>query len=105
MAGIGEGDKNYIGKNKESCFWLHPDRNLIPDVIEHIDSLISKALDGDLSVIPSIHWWYVHLSPTCRGSGGIAEMITNTLCRYHNLDLPPWRDAVAPSVETLLEPN
>lgn len=71
----------------------------------HLENLVVQAIAGDLSVIPSIHWWYVHLAPTCRGSGEIAEMITNTLRRLHDFDLPPWKDGVIPSVETLLEPN
>ena len=102
---FGRGDHNYIGDKKESGIWLHTGREQIPIVLEHIQELIAKAVAGDLSVIPRIHWWYVHLSPTWRGSGGIAEMITNTLCRLHGIDLPPWKDAVAPSVEVLLEPN
>lgn len=32
-------------------------------------------------------------------------MITNTLRRLHDLDLPLWKDGVVPSIETLLEPN
>ena len=85
--------------------WLHPAPEVIPECIEHINKLVSKALTGDLTVIPRIHWWYVHLSPTFRGSGGTAEMLTNTLCRLHGIDLPPWKEGVAPSVEILLEPN
>ena len=102
---FGNSDKDYIGDNNESGIWLHPDIKQIPIVYKHIESLIDKAISGDLSVIPNIHWWYVHLAPTCRGSGGIAEMITNSLCRLHDLDLPPWQDGVAPSIETLLEPD
>ena len=98
-------DEDYIGENKESALWLHTDREQIPSVLQHIEHLIDRALNGDLSVIPSIHWWYVHLAPTSRGSGGTVEMITNTLCRLHGVDLPPWKEGVAPSIETLLEPN
>lgn len=98
-------DDNYIGDNKESGLWLHTGRDQISIVMTHLENLVDQALVGDLSVILSIHWWYVHLAPTCRGSSGIADMITNTLCRLHDLDLPPWKDGVAPSVETLLEPN
>ncbi|MCY4330416.1 MAG: hypothetical protein OXC48_10130 [Endozoicomonadaceae bacterium] len=88
-----------------SGIWLHPDRDIIPVCIAHINEMIEKCLHGDLTFIPRIHWWYVHLAPTWRGSGGIAEMLTNTLCRLHGVDLPPWKDGVAPSVEVLLEPN
>ena len=102
---FGAGDSNYVGDNKESAIWLHTSREFIPVVYYYLQMLIDKAINRNLSVIPSIHWWYVHLAPTCRGSGGIAEMMTNTLCRYHGIDLPPWKDGVAPSVETLLEPN
>ena len=98
-------DEDYIGENKESALWLHTDREQIPSVLKHIERLIDKALNGDLSVIPSIHWWYVHLAPTSRGSGGTVEMITNTLCRLHGVDLPPWKEGVAPSIEVLLEPS
>ena len=105
-AWFSKGDENYIGENKESGIWLHTGTEQIPFVLKHIESLIDKAIvTDDLSVIPSIHWWYVHLAPTCRGSGGTAEMITNTLCRLHSVDLPPWKEGVAPSIETLLEPN
>ena len=102
---FGMGDNNYIGDNKESGIWLHTGREQIPIVLEHIEELIDKAIAGDLSVIPRIHWWYVHLAPTWRGSGGIAEMITNTLCRLNGVCLPEWKQGVAPSIEVLLEPN
>lgn len=103
---FGPGDHDYIGDNKESAIWLHTGREQIPMVLEHIEKLIEKVISGgDLSIIPRIHWWYVHLAPTIRGSGGIAEMVTNTLCRLHHLDLPPWREGVAPSVEVLLQPD
>ena len=102
---FGVGDGNYIGNNNESGIWLHTGREQIPEVLKHIGKLIDKAIKGDLTVIPRIHWWYVHLAPTWRGSGGIVEMMTNTLCRLHNIDLPPWKEGVAPSVEVLLEPD
>ena len=102
---FGGTDDNYVGNNKESGLIVHTSEKQIPIVKQHIQKLIDKAIDGDLSVIPSIHWWYVHLAPTYRGPGGIAEMLTNTLCRLHDIDLPPWNDGVAPSIEILLEPN
>ena len=102
---FGGTDDNYVGDNKESGLIVHTSEKQIPIVKQHIQKLIDKAIDGDLSVIPSIHWWYVHLAPTYRGPGGIAEMLTNTLCRLHEIDLPPWNDGVAPSIEILLEPN
>ena len=102
---FGGTDDNYVGDNKESGLMVHTSEKQIPIVKQHIQKLIDKAIDGDLSVIPSIHWWYVHLAPTYRGPGGIAEMLTNTLCRLHGIDLPPWNDGVAPSIEILLEPN
>ena len=102
---FGEGDENFIGENKESGLWIHAEREQIPAVLSFIESLIDKAFNGNLTVIPRIHWWYVHLAPTSRGSGGTAEMITNTLCRLHGVDLPPWKEGVAPSIEVLLEPN
>ncbi len=94
----------FKGQNKESAVWVHPDKKYTEIVMEHIHDLIDKALKGDLSTIPAIHWWYVQLAPVVRGPGGIAEMITNTLCRLHGVDLPEWRDGIAPSVEVLLEP-
>lgn len=36
---------------------------------------------------------------------GSTSLFNQYVGRYHNLDLPPWRDGVAPSVETLPEPN
>ncbi|MGB1271449.1 MAG: hypothetical protein ACPG5T_05200 [Endozoicomonas sp.] len=93
------------GDEKETSRWLHPGVEQFPVVLKHIESLVQKAIEGDLTVIPNIHWWYVHLAPVYRGAGGIAEMLTNTLCRLHDVDLPPWRDGVAPSVEVLLEPD
>ncbi|MCY4330415.1 MAG: hypothetical protein OXC48_10125 [Endozoicomonadaceae bacterium] len=112
---IGGESKKFFGEHAEdymltehgyvSGVWLHPDWKIIPECIAYIDEMIQKCLHGDLTFIPRIHWWYVHLAPTWRGSGGIAEMLTNTLCRLHGVDLPPWKDGVAPSVEVLLEPN
>lgn len=94
----------FKGKNRESAVWVHPDKIHTEKVMKHINSLIDKGLEGDLSVIPAIHWWYVQLAPVVRGPGGIAEMIINTLCRLQGLDLPEWNDGIAPSVEVLLEP-
>ena len=102
---FGVADENYIGDNNESGLWLHTGVEQIPVVLKHIDELLAKAIAGDLTVIPRIHWWYVHLAPNWRGPGGIAEMMTNTLCRLHNIDLPPWKEGIAPSVEVLLEPD
>ena len=102
---FGTGDANYIGDNNESGLWLHTGKEQIPIVLKHIEELIAKAKAGDLIAIPRIHWWYVHLAPIWRGSGGVAEMMTNTLCRLHNIDLPPWKEGIAPSVEALLEPD
>ena len=102
---FGKKDEFYLGQNRESAIWLHTDKKLISRVMEHIESLADKGLKGDLTVIPKIHWWYVHLAPTHRGSGGIAEMLTNTICRLHGVDLPAWETGVAPSVEVLLEPD
>ncbi len=94
-----------VRSRKETALWLHTNPKHINKVMEHIYSLIDKALSGDLTTIPRIHWWYVHLAPDHRGSGGIAEMITNSLCRLHGHDLPAWSQGIAPSVEVLLEPS
>lgn len=104
---FGNYDKDYISSSDglKSAIWLHPEREIIPQCMEYIHEMLKKALSGDLTVIPKIHWWYVHLAPTWRGAGGIAEMLTNTLCRVHGVDLPPWKEGVAPSVEVLLEPD
>lgn len=102
---FGMSDINYIGDKNESGLWLHTGKEQIPIVLKHIEELITKTIAGDLTVIPRIHWWYVHLAPTWRGSGGVAEMMTNTLCRLNNIDLPPWKEGIAPSVEVLLEPD
>ena len=88
-----------------SALCLHTSNTLIPRCMEHIHDLIKQALEGDLTVIPNIHWWYVHTAPVYRGSGGIAEMVVNTLCRLHGIDLPAWAKGVAPAVEALLEPD
>ena len=89
----------------ESAIWLHSDSSLISKVMPHIHQMIDKAINGDLTQIPRIHWWYVQLAPTWRGPGGIAEMITNSICRYHDIDLPGWGEGIASSVEILLEPD
>ena len=101
---------DFFGRDKsdgqeESALWYHTDVDQISKVMSYIEGLVEKAIDGDLKMIPKIHWWYVHLAPTKRGSGGIAEMIVNALCRLHNIDLPPWKEGIAPSVEVLLEPD
>ena len=88
-----------------SALWLHTDKSQHDKVMSHIYKLIDRVIEGDMTVIPKIHWWYVHLAPTCRGSGSIAEMTVNTLCRLHGIDLPPWKKDIAPALEVLLEPN
>ena len=99
----------HMGKIENTFYcpvWRSPDgEEAIPEIMPHIYKLIEKAIAGDLSQIPRIHWWYVQLAPVERGPGGIAEMITNTICRLHRIDLPPWAEGVAPSVEVLLEPG
>ena len=107
---FGPGPDNYVsgagsGIRKESAVWLHTAPGNIDQVMDHIGQLINEAIQGDLTVIPKIHWWYVHLAPDNRGSGGIAEMIISILCRSHGIDLPAWKEGVAPSVEVLLEPS
>ncbi len=94
-----------LSDRKESGVWLHSDPKKTDQVMDYVYQLINVALQGDLTVIPKLHWWYVHLAPDHRGSGGIAEMITSILCRLHGVDLPPWKEGVAPSVEVLLEPS
>ena len=99
----------HMGKIENTFYcpvWCSPEgKEAIQVIMPHIYKLIEKAIAGDLSQIPRIHWWYVQLAPVLRGPGGIAEMITNTICRLHRIDLPPWAEGVAPSVEVLLEPN
>ena len=95
-----------IGDTFYCPVWVSPDgEETIPTVMPYIYKLIEKAIAGDLSQIPKIHWWYVQLAPVVRGPGGIAEMITNAICRLHRIDLPSWKEGVAPSVEVLLEPS
>ena len=95
-----------IGDTFYCPVWVSPDgEETIPTVMPYIYKLIEKAIAGDLSQIPKIHWWYVQLAPVVRGPGGIAEMITNAICRLHRIDLPSWKEGIAPSVEVLLEPN
>ena len=90
---------------KEITTMVHTDSEKIPPVMEHINELVQKGMDGDLSVIPHIHWWYVHLAPTYRGPSGTAEMLIHSICRAHDVTLPPWKDDIAPSMEVLLEPD
>ena len=98
-------EESYIGENEESAIWLHTSVKQIEPVLSYIETLVDRAMKGDLTVIPRVHWWYVHLAPTWRGSGGIAEMLVHTLCKLHGHILLSWKEEVAPSVETLLEPN
>ncbi len=85
-------DESYIGESEESAIWLHTSVKQIEPVLSHIETLVGRALKGDLTVTPRIHWWYVHLAPTWRGSGGIAEMLVHTLCKLHGHILPPWKE-------------
>lgn len=79
---------NYIGENEESAIWVHTDPEKIDIVMPHIQNLVERAVQGDLTVIPKIHWWYVHLAPTTRGPGGTAEILINTLCQLNEIELP-----------------
>lgn len=94
-----------IIKNMQHQFRIlgHPHRKTIPVVMPHVHQMIDKAIAGDLSQIPRIHWWSVHLAPVFRRPGGIAEMITNAICRLHGIDLPSWKKDIALCVEVLLE--
>ena len=81
--------------------WVHPSEDTIPVVLPHIEALISKAIKGDLSVIPNLHWWYIHLAPVLRGPGGTIELVINALCQLNGVKLPEWKEGVAPSIEIL----
>ena len=100
---------DHMGKIENTFYcpaWISPEgKEAIPEILPHIYKLIEKAIAGDLSQIPRIHWWYVQLAPVRQGPGGIAEMVTNTICRLHRIDLPPWAEGVAPSVKVLVEPS
>ncbi len=81
---------------KISAIWLHTHHSLIPVVMSHIRRLIVQALEGDLTQLASIHWWYLPLSPMNRGSGGLAELLIHTICRYHGITLPGWDKNIMP---------
>lgn len=102
---FGRDKDSYKGPNCESCLLIHSPSETINRGLEHIYDLIDLALNGDLSVIPRIHWWIVQLAPTWRGPGGTAEMIVKTLCCLSNVELPPWKDGIAPSIEVLMQPD
>ncbi|KEQ19423.1 hypothetical protein [Endozoicomonas numazuensis] len=104
-ATFGKYPESYQGDHLESAIWIHTYHRQIKIVIPYIEQLIQKAIEGDLTVIPKIHWWYAHLAPTIRGSGAIAELITKTLCRLHDIDLPPYKNGIATAIEALLEPH
>ena len=105
---FGYNDDDYIlsaSGEKKSGLIYHSDHQVIAYVMEHIYELIDLAIYGDLRQLPKIHWLFVHLAPTPRGSGGIAEMIIKTICKYHGIELPRWKEDISPSMEILLEPN
>ncbi|WP_257294797.1 hypothetical protein, partial [Endozoicomonas sp. YOMI1] len=58
---FGRSDENYVGKDKRSALIIHTDPDQLIPGLQHVQGLIDQAMAGDLSVIPRIHWWYVHL--------------------------------------------
>ncbi|MBE8167186.1 MAG: hypothetical protein HAW66_02300 [Shewanella sp.] len=88
--------------NPSTDCWVHPSEDTIPIVLPYIEALILKAIKGDLSVIPKIHWWYIHLAPVIRGPGGTIELVIHALCQLNGVNLPEWKEGVAPSIEVLL---
>lgn len=96
---------HYVGKHKHSALIIHTDPDQLNPGLQHVQGLIDQAMAGDLSVIPRIHWWYVHLAPTVRGPGGTVEMIIHALCAAKGYYLPGWAKGIAPSFEVLVEPN
>ncbi|WP_257265940.1 hypothetical protein [Endozoicomonas sp. ONNA2] len=102
---FGEGCNHYVGKDNRSALIIHTDPDQLNPGLQHVQGLIDQAMAGDLSVIPRIHWWYVHLAPTVRGPGGTAEMIIHALCAARGYYLPGWAKDIAPSFEVLVEPN
>ncbi len=93
----------YLGR--ESATLVHTQNAQIPSAMAHIEHLVNKALAGDTSVLPHIHWWYVQLAPVFRGPGGVAEMLVKTLACHNGYRLPFWKKGLAPSVEVLLQPD
>ncbi|MGO0307827.1 hypothetical protein ACTL6P_14695 [Endozoicomonas acroporae] len=102
---FGRYDEYYVGSDKRSALIIHTDPDQLSPGLQHIQGLIDQAMAGDLSVIPRIHWWYVHLAPTVRGPGGTVEMIIHALCAANGYYLPGWATGIAPSIEVLVEPN
>ncbi|USE35472.1 hypothetical protein [Endozoicomonas sp. SCSIO W0465] len=102
---FGRFDDNYVGNEKRSALLVHTDPHQLDRGLRHVQGLIEQAMAGDLSVIPRIHWWYVHLAPTVRGPGGTVEMIIHALCAANGYYLPGWTNDIAPSIEILVEPD
>lgn len=102
---FGRYDEHYVGRGKRSALIIHTDPDQLIPGLQHVQGLIDQAMAGDLSVIPRIHWWYVHLAPTVRGPGGTIEMIIHALCAANGYYLPGWAKNTAPSIEVLVEPN
>ncbi|MBE8168667.1 MAG: hypothetical protein HAW66_09920 [Shewanella sp.] len=98
-------DNTPAPKNIKACRWIHPNRKYHHIVMPHIHDMIDQAMKGNLSLIPHIHWWYIHLAPILRGPGGTIEMLIKSICQSHGVELPEWKIGIAPSIEVLLEPN
>ncbi|WP_257294796.1 hypothetical protein, partial [Endozoicomonas sp. YOMI1] len=58
---FGRYDEHYVGEDRRSALIIHTDPDQLIPGLQHVQGLIDQAMAGDLSVIPRIHWWYVHL--------------------------------------------
>ena len=54
--------------------------------------------------IAEMHWWLAHSMPYCRGSAGIADMFSKVLFDATGIEVPCWKNGLAPDMEAFITP-
>lgn len=81
---------NFISKY-ETVITYHTAASELPEVIEVIEYLFTRALDDSLPEeellqrIGEFHWWFSNAMPYKRGSAAIGKMFVATLLNYHSV--------------------
>lgn len=83
----------------------------IPRIMDHAETLYSKALDTSvpdrqaLRTMGELHWWVANAMPDDRGSAAKTEFTVRSIAQSRGMDLPPFQRGVVPDLEAMTTPR
>lgn len=66
----------------------------------HSPNNLNKALRS----AAAIHWLYIQAAPILRGTAASTDMLTKVLLDMLDIDVPKWKEGLAPDLEALVTP-